>query len=236
MTAHPRIGVPGMWSNSVHGLRFHGLAVATAVLESIVRAGGEPIPMFPLTALDDDERYATLDGIVLPGGADIDPTRYGAAPDELTALTDHPGQDEADLQVIRNCIERRIPALFICRGMQLLNVECGGTLTQHASTDPIDHVGSIHPVTATEGSLLAQAWGDTERDVSSYHHQTVEVVGAGLRTTATAPDGAVEALEIEGLPILAVQWHPEDRSATEHTDAALFEWLVAQARDEVCIG
>jgi putative glutamine amidotransferase len=236
MTNHPRIGVPGMWSGSVHGLRFHGLAVATAVLESIVRAGGEPIPMFPRTVLDDDERYGSLDGIVLPGGADIDPARYGAEPDELTALTDHPGQDEADAAVVRNCIERRIPALLICRGMQLLNVECGGTLSQHAATDPIDHVGSIHAVTAAHGSLLAQAWGATERTVSSYHHQTVAEIGAGLRVTATAPDGVVEALEAEGLPILAVQWHPEDRSATEQADAALFEWLVARTREEVRVG
>lgn len=225
-----------MWSNSVHGLRYSGLSIATAVLESIVRSGGEPVPMFQLTAMDDAERYAGLDGIVLPGGADVAPQRFGAAPDRHTGVADYAGQDDADAKAIRAAIELDIPALLICRGMQLFNVECGGTLVLHSPTEPINHVGSVHPVRPEAGSLLADVWDGETREVSSYHHQSVDRLGAGLRIVGMAPDGTVEALELPGKRILAVQWHPEDRAATDSADSALFDWIVAEACKGVRVG
>ncbi|WPR64453.1 gamma-glutamyl-gamma-aminobutyrate hydrolase family protein [Glutamicibacter protophormiae] len=236
MSRHPRIGVPGMWSNSVHGLRYDGLAVATGVLQAIVDAGGEPVPLFPHSPMELDERLEILDGIVVPGGADVNPNRYGAQHDERTGITDHPGQDDADARIIRACLERDLPTLLICRGMQLLNVELGGTLHAHLPTEPLDHVGSIHRVIAAEGSALRGAWGAAEQDVSSYHHQAVDRVGDGLVVTGRSEDGTIEALEVPGRRILAVQWHPEDRAAHHAGDRAMFDWIVAEARAEVPVG
>lgn len=226
----PLIGVTGMWSNSVHGLRFDGLAAAVEVLHSIVRAGGEPVILFPGSETDPHERYEMLDGVVVPGGADVDPARYGATPDETTKVTDHPGQDEADLTVIRGCIERKIPLLLICRGMQLLNVDRGGTMIQHVPTEPINHLDSIHTVDVAQGSHLAEALHGENPMVSSYHHQGVGTVGEDLVVVGQAEDQVIEALELPGVPMVAVQWHPEDRARTCASDHALFQWVVDAAR------
>lgn len=236
MKHHPRIGVPGMWSNSVHGLRFDGLAVATGVLQAIVEAGGEPVPLFPLSRMEMAERLGVMDGIVIPGGADVNPARYGAEADERTGVTDYPGQDDADAQVIHACLQLDLPALMICRGMQLLNVEFGGSLQLHVPSEPLEHVGSIHQVAASPGSLLEAAWGAGEQDVSSYHHQAVDRVGEGLQVTGRAPDGTIEALEVPGKRILAVQWHPEDRAGHHAGDRAMFDWVVSEARVGVPVG
>ncbi|MHA7179368.1 gamma-glutamyl-gamma-aminobutyrate hydrolase family protein [Arthrobacter sp. MDB2-24] len=227
----PLIGVTGMWANSVHGLRFDGLAAAIEVLRSIVRAGGEPVILFPGSETDPDERYDALDGVVVPGGADVDPTRYGAQADATTKVTDHPGQDEADLTVIRGCIERKIPLLLICRGMQLLNVDRGGNMIQHIPTSPINHVDSTHLVDVAPHSNLGRALHGQDPMVSSYHHQGVDRVGKDLVVVGRAEDHIIEALEIPGVPMIAVQWHPEDNAVTSPTDHALFQWVVDAARD-----
>lgn len=227
--ARPLIGVPGMWSGSVQGLRFDGIAVAVEVLRSIIRAGGEPVILFPGDDHADQSRYALLDGIVLPGGADVAPELYGEVPADTTQVAHYGGQDAAEMAVIRDCIELHIPLLAICRGQQLLNVACQGTLTQHLNTAEIDHVNSLHTVNLTDGSRIAAALGTVTPKVSSYHHQGVAKLGRGLRIVGRAEDGVIEAIEHESAPIIAVQWHPEDNAATLASDQALFDWVVREA-------
>lgn len=228
----PLIAVPAMWSASAHGLRFSASVVANAVLAAIVRAGGAPVMLFPDAPFD----YARIDGIVLPGGSDIAPARYGQRPaGDRVVVTDFGGQDDADARAIAAAESLGVPALLICRGMQLWNVERGGTLHQHwegdgAHAQRTGHLGEVHRVAVEPGSALAGIVGGEPVEVSSYHHQAVDRVGDGLRVVARALDGCVEALEDPAADIVAVQWHPEDRAADVATDQALFDWLVARAR------
>lgn len=228
----PLIAVPAMSSASVQGLRHAGSVAANAVLAGIARAGGDPVIVSPVTGFSS---WDAIDGIVLPGGADVHPVRYGRLADEHDWRTDFAGQDDADAAAIAVAERCGVPALLICRGLQLWNVERGGTLVQHLPSEPVRHVGAVHDVDLVAGSLLHAAVGGAARiEVSSYHHQAIGDLGRGLRVVAHAPDGTIEAVEDPGLDIIAVQWHPEDRAGGQGhgaaTDAALFDWIVARAR------
>ncbi|WP_311478557.1 gamma-glutamyl-gamma-aminobutyrate hydrolase family protein [uncultured Gulosibacter sp.] len=224
----PLIAVPAMSSSKIQGLRYSGTVVANAVLDAIARAGGQPIvfsPHHPFSAWDE------IDGLVVPGGADVNPARYGAIADEHDWATDFDQQDDADAAAISAAETRGIPALLICRGLQLWNVERGGTLIQHLPEEPINHVGSEHGVAIKPTSRLAAALeGLTEVEVSSYHHQAIGELGKGLRVVGRSTDGTVEAVEDLDLDIVAVQWHPEDRANRLAVDQQLFDWVVARAR------
>lgn len=226
----PRIGVTGMWSNKVHGMRYDGSAVAVQVLRSVVRAGGEPLTIFAESALPAAERVRQFDGILIPGGADLLPSTYGAEPHELTQPADYAGQDEFEASILRAAIDANIPVLAICRGFQLFNAVSGGTLNQHIGDETNPHRNSLHPVTVKPNSRLREILGDDEITVSSYHHQAVEVVGPELTVVATAPDGVVEGLEHPSAPLVAIQWHPEDDAETNPQQQALFDWLVTESR------
>lgn len=224
----PFIAVPAMWSAQIKGLRYSGSVVANAVLDSIARAGGDPFVISPAT---NSNVWSLVDGMVLPGGSDINPARYGAAADETYVGTDYPEQDEAEAKAIAMAQEMGLPTLLICRGMQLWNVERGGTLVQHWPDDPQQHVDTVHDVEIAANSRLSAALGEAEEvSVSSYHHQAVHRVGAGLSVVATSSDGCVEALEDPDHNTVAVQWHPEDRADSVASDQALFDWVVQEAR------
>ncbi|RPK68191.1 putative glutamine amidotransferase [Streptomyces sp. ADI96-02] len=178
----------------------------------LVRAAGGLAVMLPPddTADAARETVAALDGVVIAGGADVEPVRYGAAPDPRTGPPAR-GRDSWELALIEAAVEQNVPLLGICRGMQLLNVAFGGTLHQHLD----GHSGGLgvfggHPVLPVPGTAYAAVVPE-ETVVPAYHHQAVDRLGAGLIASAHAPDGTVEALEMadhEGL-VLAVQWHPE---------------------------
>ncbi|WP_455356772.1 gamma-glutamyl-gamma-aminobutyrate hydrolase family protein [Streptomyces sp. SYSU K217416] len=228
----PLVLVVGRRAASVSGLRFSATVAAEAVCDAVFAAGGEPLVLHGadrrcLSELP--QRLAVGAGVVLPGGADVSPARYGQDPHPETE-PDHDEQDELDLAVARAVIGRNIPALAICRGLQVLNVACGGTLTQHVPRGPVEHRDSLHAVTAVPGSRLHAVVGAEPFDVSSYHHQAIARLGQGLRVVARAADGCVEAVEHTGADVLAVQWHPEDLAATSRPDAALFSDLIDRAR------
>ena len=145
-------------------------------------------------------RYGDLSGcgaLLLPGGGDIDPARYGQ---ENRGSTDIDRErDELEFGLLREALARRLPVLGVCRGCQLLNVACGGTLHQAIPDHgPIDEKDRLHPSRCGESFI-----------VNSWHHQAVDRLGEGFRAVQWAPDGVVEAIRHEALPILGVQWHPE---------------------------
>ncbi len=228
----PLVAVVGRRAAQVPILRFSATLAAEAICEALWSAGGEPVVMHgpaadPLVELP--SRLGSFDGVLLPGGADVDPCRYGAdtAPETRDTVA---FQDEFDLGVTHAVIALELPTLAICRGMQVLNVALGGDLVQHLPDSDTVHHNGIHHVVVTAGSRLHAVVGTETIDVSSYHHQALDRLGADLAVSAVAADGVVEAVEHRHADILAVQWHPEDRYASSDTDAALFADLVDRAR------
>jgi putative glutamine amidotransferase len=228
----PLIAVVGRRATTSSCLRFIGTVAAEAVCDAVLRAGGEPVILHggsPADIAATPERVARFDGLVLPGGGDLNPARYSQA---AAAQTEQPDdlQDEFDLAVIRAALGSALPTVAICRGMQVLNVASGGTLRQHLEGGPVSHHGGRHDVTIAAGSRLRTLAGADTVEVSSYHHQAVDRIGAGLRIVGCAPDGCVEAIENSTSSILGVQWHPEDLAASHGHDQALFDDLVARSR------
>lgn len=231
----PLIGVTGMWSNQVRGLRFDGNAVAVKVLECVVRSGGEPLTLFAHSAMNNRDRVRMLDGIVLPGGYDLNPETYGAAPHPETVSADHDGQDEFEARILQAAIAEGVPVLAICRGFQLLNVINGGTLDQHLGDDSNPHRNSVHGVDLTTGTKLHGIMQADGIEISSYHHQAVARVGSDLVVAARAFDGVVEGLEHREADVIAVQWHPEDDAHENPQQQALFDWLTSRARNRMLL-
>jgi putative glutamine amidotransferase len=221
-----------MWSGSIGGLRFAGVAVAVEVLRSIDRAGGEPVILFPASSEGPSAQVGRVDGLVLPGGSDVNPRLYGEDPHPSFSPASYEGQDAFEAGIIEECLRADLPLLAICRGMQLLNVIRGGSLRQHLEPSGVEHLNRVHPVDVVSGSLLSEVVaGRPEVVTSSYHHQAVARLGEGLRVAATARDGVPEALELPGRSVLAVQWHPEDLAEGSATDNALFRWVVERAAE-----
>ncbi|THA27247.1 gamma-glutamyl-gamma-aminobutyrate hydrolase family protein [Streptomyces sp. RKND-216] len=173
-----------------------------------------------------DAAVARLDGLVVAGGPDVEPLRYGAEPDPRTGPPARE-RDAWELALIDAALECGVPLLGICRGMQLLNVACGGTLVQHLD----GHAGEpgvfgTHAVTPVASTRLARAL-EGPVVVPTYHHQAVRRLGSGLVACAHAEDGTVEAVEMPGAPAwtLGVQWHPEAAG----TDLRVMRALVKEA-------
>jgi anthranilate synthase component 2/putative glutamine amidotransferase len=200
--------------------------------DAVAAAGGEPV-MLPTGAVTADV-VDRLDGLVLAGGADVDPARYGDVPGTHTTVL-RPDRDAAELALLTAALNRDLPLLAICRGMQLLNVALGGDLLQHlpdvpgtASHHAGDGLFARRQVRTAPGSGLDRLLGPSP-DVDCHHHQALNRIASGLTPTAWASDGLVEGVEAVGRRFcLAVQWHPE---AGE--DRRLFAALVVAAQEPI---
>ncbi|MCQ2068676.1 MAG: gamma-glutamyl-gamma-aminobutyrate hydrolase family protein [Bacteroidaceae bacterium] len=229
----PVIGISG-------NFRDGDSTLAQAYYMSVLEAGGTPVV---IPSYDDEKALVslldTLDGIVLSGGADIDPDYLGEEP--LDCVSINPRRDAQELMLVRLAVDRQIPVLGICRGIQVLTAALGGKLYQDIKTQHdkpcIEHSQTIarglpsHDVKLEKDSLL---YGFFEKDtlaVNSFHHQAVKEVPAGFRVTAVAPDGIIEGMESTSFrPILGVQWHPECFILeNDRTMMPIFEWLTGQA-------
>lgn len=183
----------------------------------IDEAGGLPLLLPPSEAgsADPDALLERLDALLLAGGADIDPASYGAEPDPRSKGS-RAERDRFELALARRALERELPVLGVCRGMQLLNVACGGTLDQHlADADLHLHTHgqfSDHDVRLEPGSLAARAAGAERVSVRSHHHQGIDRLGEGLIASGWAePGDAIEAIETPGPGwVLGILWHTEE--------------------------
>ncbi|MFJ5921203.1 gamma-glutamyl-gamma-aminobutyrate hydrolase family protein [Kitasatospora sp. NPDC092948] len=237
MTYRPLIAIPARFAANTSALRYAAEVNARALIEAVWRAGGEPVTLHPhapggvADPAEVRERLARFDGLLLPGGGDLAPHRYGA-PDVHDAVYDvDDEQDAFDLELARAAIGGRVPTLAICRGLQVVNTVLGGTLHQDMGGPEREHRHLRHAVPLTPGSALATATGADTVDASCYHHQHVDRPGNGLTATARAADGAVEALELTGHEgwLVAVQWHPEDTAHQDPAQQSIFDMLVREA-------
>jgi putative glutamine amidotransferase len=194
---------------------------------AVVAAGAEPVDLVPGTkALPD------VDGLLLPGGWDVDPSFYGERRDEKLGETDAE-LDETELAMFGQAREREIPVLGICRGQQVINVAMGGSLVQHLEGHEVRSLGRrhlAHTIDVDPTSELGQAAGEHKVRVNSLHHQAIKRLAAGLQQTARGDDGTVEGVESDDGLIVAVQCHPEELTTDLPWARNLFERFVARAR------
>ncbi|MEV7193021.1 gamma-glutamyl-gamma-aminobutyrate hydrolase family protein [Streptomyces sp. NPDC093510] len=212
MSGRPLIGVSTYLEPKVSwGVWQLPAALLPAGYPRLVQAAGGIAAMLP----PDDPSYAEsvvarLDGVVVAGGPDVEPGRYGAVREERTGPP-APERDAWELALIEAALASGTPLLGICRGMQLMNVALGGTLIQHMDghAETVGVFGT-HPVKPVPGTLYASIVPDASTDVPAYHHQAVDRLGRGLVVSAYAEDGTVEAVELPHPAwALGVQWHPE---------------------------
>ena len=232
--AYPRLPAGG-----VTGWSGESVGVPARYIDALHRAGAREALFLPQawSAGDAAELLDRVDGLLLVGGGDVDPTTYGADRQDATRGVDA-ARDACELTLVEVALARRVPTLAICRGHQVLAVALGGELDQ----DLVGQSGLIehgipgtedgareHDVMVAPDSLLAQVLGTTCTVVSSHHHQAVTRVGPGTRAVGHAPDGVIEALEVASPDagwVLGVQWHPEDTAATDPVQQRLFDGLV----------
>lgn len=232
-------------SASVHDFGDYG---GVGVQRPLHRAGAVPLtlPQLPEAI---DVLLDAIDGLVLAPGRDIEPALYGQQPHELLAATE-PLRDTFELALVGPALQRRLPVLGICRGVQVLNVALGGTLHQDVSLVSPQHATDRgwlawkrteqatlageptpphprHGLRLVPGTLLAEWSGAAELDVNSYHHQAIDQLGDGLTVSARSPDGLIEAIELPGRPALGVQWQLQDEARFDPRAQAVFEHFVA---------
>jgi putative glutamine amidotransferase len=232
-TTAPAIGIT-TYGDTTEG----AFSLPPGYVHAVRRAGGLPLLIAPGETRW-ETLFAHLDGLILAGGGDICPSRYGGAGHETIYNLDAV-RDESELQLARQALDRRIPILAICRGLQLLNVALGGSL--HAHVPDVFGEDTLHrapPRQPTTHAVHVSAPSSLHRVLQcetfacrSWHHQAVDRLGEGCRVVAQASDGVVEALELADHPqVLAVQWHPELSADAEPLQQRLFDQLVSWARE-----
>ncbi len=202
-------------------------------IDAVKNAGGLPVGIMRPDVADLGSLFPNVDGLLLMGGYDIDPVRYGEQ--NRACIACEPARDELELALLKHAMAHKLPILVICRGFQILNTFMGGTLFQDVEHDmsggmhhdfhfdaeqkALPRNFLAHEVTITTDSILGRCAGTTNMRVNSLHHQGIKTIGAGLHASAYAPDGLIEAIEIADYPFgLGVQWHPEELGDTTSTN------------------
>ncbi|GAA1600358.1 gamma-glutamyl-gamma-aminobutyrate hydrolase family protein [Kribbella hippodromi] len=227
----PRIGITTYLEPATWGIWQREAALLPRVyLEAVVAAGGTPLLLPPIGT--DPSILEMLDGLIISGGCDVDPAAYGATPHPETVDT-RPNRDDHEQQLVHAALTKDLPLLAICRGLQVLNVALGGTLHQHLpeviahdNHRPAPAVFGTTEVKIEPGTLTNRILGDRTTG-SCYHHQALDKIAPGLKVTARAGDGTIEAAEVRDRAFaLGVQWHPEETP----DDLRLFTALIRSTR------
>ncbi len=247
MSYRPLIAVAAYRLDGGRVARWHdgGYGVPAPYLDALRRADARTAIVSPGEVADAAELLEPFDGLLLVGGGDVDPARYGAEPSPHDYDVD-PERDAFEIALLHEANRRQMPVLCLCRGMQVMNVAFGGTLQQHlpdvpgllAHGGPVDETHAMHDVDPVPGSRLAATTKSGPLRCSSHHHQGVDRVGKGLVATGHSPDGLVEAIELvvenqqdeSATWMLGVQWHPEETAASDPTQRSLFDALALIAR------
>ena len=239
MSATPTIGVAAyrLAPGRVSGWTMAGYGVPASYVDSVRRAGGRATLLLPDADASVADLLEGLDGLLLIGGGDIEPSRSGGASERVYGID--PVRDDFEFALLGEADRRRMPTLCICRGMQVMNVAFGGTLFGHLPDEgrfgdhgqPTSGEQHLHPISVEAGSEIADATSVAVVASSCHHHQGVDRVGDGLRASARAADGLVEGIERVGAGwMVGVEWHPEDTADVDAAQQGLFDALVERAR------
>lgn len=245
MPRRPVIGIATQTLPAVAGERQACWLMGHSYVEELRKVGAVPwlIPLMPHDPGTLAEIFDRLDGVFITGGVDVDPTSYGEAKTLLCGAVD-PARDAVEIALLRHATDRGLPVLAVCRGLQILNVACGGTLYQDVAAQvpaalkhdyfPTPERPSrkflAHDVTVKAGSRLGHILGEAVVPVNSMHHQAVKELAPSLTATAYAPDGIIEGVEGAGSHYLVgVQWHPEELTDTHPGMARLFTTFASAA-------
>ena len=222
----PRIALIGRFAEHTSATRYAGVVSARALLESLWLAGADPVTLLAASdGMDWASRLKGFDGVLLCGGADIDPALYGETEVHPEVYDVDALQDEADLSLAAYCFEHGVPTLAVCRGLHVVNVLRAGTLVQHMD-DHHRHV--VHDVVIERGPAGIEAGPIT---ASCYHHQCIDRLGSGLEVVGRAEDGTIEAVAIDSVGwAFGVQWHPEDTAREDARQLGVLRALVDASR------
>lgn len=238
MPRRPVIGIATQTLPGVPGERQPCWLMGRSYVEELSKVGAIPwvIPLIPHDPDTLREIFDRLDGVFITGGVDVDPTRYGEPKSALCGTTD-PDRDAVEIALLQHALRRELPVLAVCRGIQILNVTCGGTLYQDVSAQvpaamkhdffPTPEQPSrkylAHDITVQPNSRMRHILGDAVVPVNSMHHQAIKDLAPNLVATAHAPDGIIEGVEgSAGQYLVAVQWHPEELTDTQPGMARFF--------------
>jgi putative glutamine amidotransferase len=245
MARRPVIGVVTQSLPPVHGERPLCWIVGAGYINVLRSVGAVPwvVPLLPHDMDTMTEIFNRLDGVFLTGGVDVEPSFYGETKLPICGTTD-PDRDVIESALLRHAMERKLPVLAVCRGLQILNVVCGGTLYQDVKAQvpaalkhdyfPTPATPSrkylAHAVSVKSQTRLGEIMGATQVDVNSMHHQAIKELGQGLVANAFAPDGIIEGIEgTNGQYLMAVQWHPEELTETQPEMKRLFTTFIDAA-------
>ncbi|MEY2737276.1 MAG: hypothetical protein RL683_394 [Actinomycetota bacterium] len=224
----PRIAILGRFAESTSVTRYAGVVNARRLLELVWAAGGEPLTLLPVAGSNWDERLAGFDGVLMPGGSDVNPRAYGEEPasDEIYGVDEL--QDEVDLSLVQYVFEKGIPLLTVCRGTQVTNVALGGSLLQHMDEPHRHHVAQVE----IESNLAELGLSSGTVKASCYHHQILKKLGVGVVPIARAAEGHVEAVRYDSAKNWAfgLQWHPEDNFDSDASQLEITKAFVNACR------
>lgn len=232
----PIIGITSSYIENKHQ------RVNDTYIQAVIRAGGIPVILPTGTEANIERFIQTFDGFIFTGGGDVDPTLFGEEP-HVDLGDIEPARDQFEIPFAKAVLASNKPLLGICRGMQVLNVACKGTLyqdiyaqrkettIQHSQKAPIDYAS--HFVALTKGSLIEKVIGDEKIKVNSFHHQAVKDIQAPLQVSGRANDGIIEAIESKTHPfVVGVQWHPEALlKKDDQVSLQLFEAFIEKSKE-----
>jgi putative glutamine amidotransferase len=224
--SRPRIAILARFAENTSATRYAAIVTARRLAEGVWAAGGEPLSMLAVSGSDWADRLRGIDGVIMPGGADINPQTYGQDVSSEHVYDVDDLADEADISLVKYALEHGIPVLAICRGLQITNAALGGTLVQHMDTPHQHHVA---PVTI-EKYVDELGLSSATVEASCYHHQMIDQVAPGLEVIGRSAEGYVEAVKIDA-PAWAfgVQWHPEDNYDTNAAQLEILSRFVSEA-------
>ena len=225
--ARPRIAILARFAENTSATRYAAVITARRLAEAVWAAGGEPLTFLPVAGRNWAERLDGIDGVLMPGGADVNPGSYGQdiSSDHVYDVDDL--ADEVDISLVNYALGTGMPVLTICRGTQITNVARGGTLVQHMD-EPHQHY--VAPVTI-EKYHSEMGLSSAQVEASCYHHQVIDTLGEGLEVIARSAQGDVEAIKIDAAGwAFGVQWHPEDTARQDPRQLSVFQALVDAAR------